>query len=158
MTSWGWQLDHYRGIWRHGPGWLRPLVAAMPWITVILLLQMLVLVGGTLTTAKGVLFDLPEVGLAEGVPTSMVALALPKGQETLVFFDDSRYTLGDEASEAALGSHLSSRAAKSENGTLLVLADRRISGGELMKLASLARRGGVGRILFAEKRPEARRP
>ena len=36
--------------------------------------------------------------------------------------------------------------------TLLVLADRRVATGEIMKIAALARRSGVESVLFAEKR------
>ena len=43
----------------------------------------------------------------------------------------------------------------SRDKTLLVLADRRISGGDLMKFAAVARRNGVARILFAGKSEES---
>ena len=72
--------------------------------------------------------------------------------ETLVFFDDARYTMGDDSSAAAFGAHLEDRVAKSNRKTLLVLADRRVATGELMKIAAMARRSGVGSVLFAEKR------
>ena len=35
---------------------------------------------------------------------------------------------------------------------MLVLADRRVAGGELMKMAAIAKRSGVGKVMFAEKR------
>ena len=101
------------------------------------------------------LFDLPEAGLADGETTGLVALVMPMSHETLVFFDDSRYLLGDEASMRAFGENLSLRTDKSPTKTLLVLADRRVAGGELMRLASVARSNSVERILFAEKKPEA---
>ena len=110
---------------------------------------------GTLTYAKGTLFGLPDAGLAEGEATGLVALAIPHAHETLVFFDDSRYVLDDAASMRAFGEHLSERVARSESKTLLVLADRRIRGGDLMDLAAVAKKGGAAKILFAQKRPEA---
>ena len=109
-------------------------------------------VGGTFTSAKGVLFDLPEAGLAEGEATELVALVMPMPHETLVFFDDSRYVLGDASSAAALREHLAERLGRTANRTMLVLADRRVSGGELMKFATIARRGGVSKVLFAERK------
>lgn len=154
MSPWGWRPARSEGIWRHGPNGFKPLVAAAPYLSVLVLLAMLAVIGGTLTSAKGVLFDLPERGLAEGEPTKLVALVMPLHHETLVFFDDARYVLGDAVSVAALSQHLADRLSRANRRTLLVLADRRVAGGELMEFAGLARRGGAERILFAEKRAE----
>ena len=142
------------GIWRHGAGWLRPFVAAAPYVTVGLLLLMLYMVGGTLTAEKGLLFDLPEGEAGEGAQTDLVALVMPLRRETVVFFDDSRYVLGDAASLRSFGEQLEDRIAGRESKALLVLADRRVTGGELMALASVARQSGAARILFAAKRTE----
>ena len=40
MTDWRWRPERTMGIWRHGAGWLRPFVAAAPYVTVGLLLLM----------------------------------------------------------------------------------------------------------------------
>ena len=153
MSPWKWTPEPPQGIWRHGPAWMKPFVAAVPWITVLLLVLMLQMVGGTLVSERGLLFDLPDSsGLDEGDSASLVALVMPMPHETLVFFDDARYTMGDEASVAAFGSHLGDRVSKSDSKKLLVLADRRVATGELMKIAALARRSGVESVLMAEKR------
>lgn len=154
MSPWGWSPERSEGIWRYGARWMRPLAAAIPWITVGLLMMMLYMVGGTFTSSKGVLFDLPDGGLADGEATGLVALIMPTEHETLVFFDDSRYLLGDTASTAALSEHLAESVRRSGDRTLLTLADRRVAGGELMRFAAIARRGGVEKVLFAEKRQE----
>ena len=154
-TPWGWTPERTLGIWRHGAAWLRPVAAAAPYVTVVLLLLMLHIAGGALAAAKGVLFDLPDAGLVDGAATKLVALMLPRDHETLVFFDDSRYVLADETSLRALGENLSARTERDESKTLLVLADRRVSGGDLMKFAAVARRNGVARILFAGKSEES---
>ena len=159
MTGWGWS----RGRARRGSGavaWLAPLAAAVPWLTVGALVLMMHLLAGTLTRAEGVLFDLPAQGFADGADTKLVALVMPRPREsaqggTLVFFDDARFILGDEASETAFGEQLAERAAKTDERALLVLADRRVAGGELMRLADIARGGGIARILFAERREAA---
>ena len=152
MSPWGWSPERTQGIWRYGAPWMRPFAAAVPWLTIGLLLLLMHFVGGTFTSAKGVLFDLPEAGLAEGEATELVALVMPMPHETLVFFDDSRYVLGDASSAAALREHLAERLGRTANRTMLVLADRRVSGGELMKFATIARRGGVSKVLFAERK------
>ena len=153
MSPWKWSPERTQGIWRHGPAWIKPFAAAVPWLTVILLLLMLHMVSGTFVSERGMLFDLPESsGLDEGDSASFVALVMPMPHETLVFFDDARYTMGDETSASAFAAHLEDRVSKSDRKTLLVLADRRVATGELMKIAAMARRSGVGSILFAEKR------
>lgn len=154
MSLWGWKPERTLGIWRHGALWTRPFVAAAPCLTVLTLLAMFYFIGGKLTSEKGILFDLPEGGVTDGEATEMVALVLPMPHETLVFFDDSRYVLGDDASARSLGENLSERARRSVSKTLMVLADRRVTGGELMKLAELARASGASRVLFAEKTAE----
>ena len=152
MTSWGWNAKRAKQEAQVGVAWLRPLVAAVPLITVGVLLLMFYLIAGTFTSARGVLFDLPSAGMDEGVRTKLVALVMPKPNETLVFFDDARFLLGDPVSVSAFGALLSERAAKTGERSLLVLADRRVAGGELMKLAGLAKSSGIERILFAERR------
>ena len=86
--------------------------------------------------------------------SAYVGRSLTKGK-TLVFFDDSRYVLDDVSSSRALAEHLAERVARSESKTLLVLADRRVHGGDLMDLAAVAKRGGATKVLFAQKRVEA---
>lgn len=152
MTSWGWNAKRDRQETQVGVAWLRPLVAAVPWITVGILLLMFYLIAGTFTSAKGVLFDLPAAGMDEGVRTKLVALVMPRANETLVFFDNARFLLSDPASVASFGSQLAERATKTGETSLLVLADRRVAGGDLMRLAGLAKANGIERILFAERR------
>ena len=60
--------------------------------------------------------------------------------------------MGDDVSASTFGDHLADRAAKTDRKTLLVLADRRVAIGEIMKISGIAKRSGVTRVLFAEKR------
>ena len=81
-------------------------------------------------------------------------------QATLVVFDDAPFELrrdarddgSDESPLAAFGRQLEERARQLPEKTLLLLADRRVSGGDLMKIATVARASGVERILFAERK------
>ena len=98
MTPWGWAPERSPGIWRHGAAWLRPVVAATPYLTVGLLLLLLRFVSGTLTAAEGTLFDLPDAAPTDAVGESPVALMMPIPREPLVFFADTRSLMGDEAS------------------------------------------------------------
>ena len=123
-------------------------------MTLLVLTMLFWMIGGTLTTAKGVLFDLPGPGLGDGEATDMVALVMPVARETMVFFDDSRFMLGDTSSAQALSEQLTERSSRTGGKTLLVLADRRVVGGDLMQFAAIARRSGIKRVLFAEKSQE----
>lgn len=159
MKTWTWKLDSSRGgMWRFGPRWLKPAVVATPWITVGLLLLMLHMIGGTLTAAEGALFDLPQSGITEGEATQLVALVMvmPNSNEAYIFFDDARYSLGSDISVLAFGEHLSDRVSKTEDKTLLVLADRSVRCDQLGKIAAITRKCGLRRILFANRRTEAR--
>lgn len=151
-SEWGWSGRINGAAVRHDIAWLRPLVAAAPWATLAILVLMMSLLAGTLAIREGVLFELPDSGLGEGESTSLVALLLPVSHETLVFFDDARFILGDAQSMEAFRGQLSERAEKLKEGTLLVLADRRISTGELMRFAAVAKGGGIRQVLFAERR------
>lgn len=157
-ASWGWTPPRPEGIWRHGCKWAHPLTAAAPWITLALLLATFALVQGRLAAASGVVFDLPERAGDEAVVPGMAAVVMPvvregvAGSETIVFFDDARYSFSDEASREALRERLGERAAADKSGELLVLADVRVPSGDLMRLAGLAREAGVVRVQIAERR------
>ena len=133
---------------------MKPVAASFPWVTLAVLVLMIHMIGGTFTSAKGVLFDLPERGLEDGEATRLVAVVMPVLGETRVFFDDARYKLGESGSAAKLAEQLCASTKQTGRKTLLVLADRRVAGGDLMKLAAIARKGGVDKILFAEKKSE----
>ena len=152
MSQWGWMPARNLGVWRYGAGWIRPVAAAIPYLTVILLVLMMHMVGGTLTSSKGVLFDLPDEGFAEGEETGLVALVMPVQRETMVMFDDVRYLVDDAASMRSLSENLAECAVRQPGKALLVLADRRVSTGQLMEVVSAAKRSGIGRVLLAGKR------
>jgi len=156
MSPWGWCPERTQGIWRHGPLWFRQLAALSPWATALVCMMLMYVVGDSLTAARGVLFDLPDASPDEGEATSLVALVMPLKNETTVFFDDARYTIGDGTSAAVFGENLASRIARSPQKTLLVLADRRIPGGDLAQIAAIARSSGVEKLLLANKHAEDR--
>ena len=156
--EWGWRPAQAEGIWRHGARWTKPLFAAAPWITLVLLLVMFGFLGDRLTAAPGVVFDLPEpVGRQTAAP-DMTMLALPSANVgesggTLAFFDDARYVLDDPQSVALLREQLLAHVQDgSARATLLVLADRRVATGELMRLVDIARDSGMKHVQIAERR------
>ena len=152
MSQWGWTPARNLGVWRYGAGWIRPIAAAIPYLTVGLLLLMMQMIGGTLTAYKGVLFDLPDGNFTDGDNQGMVALVMPVQRETMVVFDDVRYLLGDAASMRNFAESLADSTERREGKSLLILADRRVSTGHLMEVVSAAKRSGVSKVLLAGKR------
>ena len=156
-SSWGWSRQRNLGSGVFGPRWLRPLAMMVPWLTVLLLLEMFHLIGGTLVSAQGVAFELPEGEAVDGELGELVALVTPSAKDTLVFFDDARFSMSDRESLAAFGEQLAERAKKADRKSLVVLADRRVTGEELMRLAAVARWSGVPKILLSTKEKEGLR-
>ena len=154
MSQWGWTPARNLGIWRYGAGWSRPIAAAIPYLTVCLLLIMMHMVGGTMTSCRGVLFDLPDGAQTDGEVSELVALVMPVQHETMIVFDDARYLLGDAASMRSFGEDLSGGVERRTGKSLLILADRRVSAGHLMEVVSTAKRSGVGKVLLAGKRED----
>ena len=154
MSQWGWTPARNLGIWRYGAGWSRPIAAAIPYLTVCLLLIMMHMVGGTMTSCRGVLFDLPDGALSDGEVSELVALVMPVQHETMIVFDDARYLLGDAASMRSFGEDLSGSVERRTEKSLLILADRRVSTGHLMEIVSAAKRSGIGKVLLAGKRED----
>lgn len=152
MSQWGWEPKHNLGIWRYGAGWMRPIGVALPFLTIGLLLMMFHFISETLTLSNGVLFDLPEGGLANGETPELVALVMPVNHENMVFFDDSRYQLNDAGSMRKFHENLAARIERSDRKSLLLLADRRISVDRLLDLVAHARKSGVEKVLLAGKR------
>ena len=151
MSQWDWSPARDLGIWRYGAGWFRPFAAAVPYLTIVILLLMMQMVGGTLTASRGVLFDLPDGELGDGTTSELVALVMPVRHDTMVVFDDARYLLDDSASMRSFSKDVAESEFR-EDKALLILADRRVSTDHLMKVVSAAKRGGVNKILLAGKR------
>jgi len=126
-----------------------PLAAIAPWISVALAFASVVLVSNSLVRESGTLFSLPAAGPRDMADVSAAALAMPSERGTLVFFDDTRFMLEDPSQAAKLESQIGERLENAAAKTLLVLADRRVPGGDLMRLSEIAGRGGASKILFA---------
>lgn len=155
--AWGWRPRRNEGIWRYGPGWAKPLAAAAPWVTVGLLVLMFHVVSGHCVSRPGTVFDLPSGKASADLQPEHVALmiSVPRetagGAETLVYFDDARYLLSDDASVRLLTSRISELAGSSARRELLLMCDRRVSHGDVMKFADIARRAGVAMVQVAER-------
>ena len=144
----------HRNIYRFGGPWAQAFSFTVPWINAIVLVLLLVMVHRKIAVTPGVMFDLPQAPLREGSHTTMTAMMIPVGsenrpggQDTLVFFDDDRFLTSDTQQWAALSARLREIAAHNQqDGTLLLLADKRVSHGDVMNFVNLARESGVKRV------------
>ena len=155
--TWGWRPRRGEGIWKYGPGWAKPLAAAAPWITVGLLVLMFRMVSDRFVSRPGTVFDLPCGEASADIRPEHVALMLsvPRetagGAETLVYFDDARYILSDDSSVQLLSGRLSELVGPSGRKSLLLMCDRRVSHGDVMKFTDIARSAGIGMVQVAER-------
>jgi len=150
VSPWGWKPERTLGIWRYGCLWLRPIVSSAPYLTILFLLALIYCLSNALPSATGLTVSLPATSCDEVQNADFTVLLLPKGNDTIVLFDDSRYFLKDDLSMAAFVDHLSGRVLRVKARTLLVLADRHVPTGDLMQLMSVARRSGIANVLIAE--------
>lgn len=133
---------------------MKTLSIISAWLSVIILFGLMWMVSGKFSRAEGQLFDLPSYGDKDGIVTELVAIVFPSARDTLVFFDDSRYSLSEEESLGKFQAHLSEAAGKFAHPSLLVLADKRVTTDQLMRLTTSAKKSGVEKLLLAERRIE----
>ncbi len=159
-SAWGWRVPSGEGIWKHGGAkWSKPFVCAVPWIQLGILLLIFLLIAHQLTLAPGMVFNLPDSGVKQQHVPALAAVVVPvprenaaTGNELLIFFDDARYTFSDETSMAAFRTRLEQLVTEDSSAELLLLADKRVSAGELVHLMGIAKASGVKHVQLAEKR------
>lgn len=151
--SWNWQRPRDEGIWRFGAAWFKPLVAAAPYLTLLILLLSFLYIERSFTVAQGTLFELPVGGAQDALNASLIAVVMPMPNgNLLVFFDDARYVVSEYDGLDAFRERLTQRIARGGERTLMLLADKRVSAGDLMQLMATARESGVKQIQIAEQR------
>ena len=155
--SWSGLVRKHRTVYRFGGQWARTLLAAVPWINALILVVLLLSVHGRMVIAPGLMFDLPRAPLREGAKPGLTALMIsvardtPGGEETLVFFDDDRYGMGDEEQIALLAERLKARMAQNGARELLLMADKRVPHGDVVFFVNVAREAGARRVNVSEK-------
>lgn len=139
----------------------RYLSQTAPWLTLVLLVSMFAFLYNALSPAPSVAFDLPEAGVADSADSALVALLIPSDpgggdqpEGALVFFDDARYVLSEPTGADEFSARLSERSSGRKCSTLTLLADRRVSAGDVMKAMAIARSAGISRVQLAEKRDQ----
>jgi len=155
--SWSTLVRSHRNVYRFGGNWAHALLTLVPWLDALVVAIVVFMVNQRMVVSPGVMFDLPKAALREGVHTGLTALMISvsrdvsSGDETLVFFDDERYSVRDDEQMGVLVERLRTRTTASAHRELLLLADKRVPHGDVMRFVNVAREAGVQQVSVAEK-------
>ena len=145
---------------RFGRSWFKNISSGIPWIDAVIIVVLLLVVNNRLTIMPGMVFDLPRAPLRSGVHNTyngLTAVMIPvvhditSGDETLIFFDDERFSMKDEDFAERLSSKVRERIHASSSHDLLLLADRNIPHGDVIRFVNVVREAGVNRVNVGEK-------
>ena len=156
--SWGELIKRHRFIQsRFSNRWFNNFSSVIPWIDVIIIIVLLLVVNNRLTIIPGIVFDLPSAPLRGGTHNALTAVMIPvvqdinSGSETLVFFDDERFSMNDEELSVRLSDKVRNRIQASSNHDMLLLADKNIPHGDVIRFVNIVREAGVRRVNVGEK-------
>lgn len=156
--SWSWVVKKHRSVHtRFDNRWFQGFSGGIPWIDAIIIIVLLLSVNKQLTIVPGMVFELPAAPLRGGTHSALTAVMVPvvqdlsSGSETLVFFDDERFSMNDEELLLRLATKVRNRIQASSNHDLLLLADKKIPHGDVIRFVNIVREAGVSRVNVAEK-------
>ncbi len=157
-ASWGWRFGASSRVrFRRQTLLLQGLLAAAPWLNVILVCGLLLFAGSHFLVQRGTRFDLPASALDEGsllmMPTALLMplddAATEKG--ALLFYDDLRYHAGHPDELARFTEALRQAVEMEGRRELILLADERVPHEWVMAVAHAARKSGLRRINVAAR-------
>jgi len=147
----------HRGAYRFGGPWAQAVMFSIPWLNTLILVMLLFLYHKRISVSPGIVFDLPSEPLHEGSHAGLTALMFAVSHESisrdeaLVFFDDARYMVQDDEQMSALAEQIRLRIRSADTRDFLLLADKRVSHGDIMHFVSVLRKAGVSKVNVAEK-------
>ena len=152
-------VRRHRNVYRFGGTWAQTLLTAVPWVNAVILVLLILSVHDKITVSPGILFDLPTEPLREGTHSSMTAMMIPVAsevhpgrQETMIFFDDDRYMSSDPEQMGLLSERLRQISMQNRpDGSLLLLADKRVPNGDILGFVNRAREAGITLVNIALK-------
>ncbi|MDA3925449.1 MAG: biopolymer transporter ExbD [Kiritimatiellae bacterium] len=156
--SWGDMIKRRRFIHsRFGNRRYQNFSGGIPWIDAIIIIVLLLAVNNRLTIVPGMVFELPSAPLRGGTHDTLTAVMVPvvedirRGSETLVFFDDERFSMNDEELLRHLSDKVRNRIQASSNHDLVLLADKNIPHGDVIRFVNIVREAGIRRVNVGEK-------
>lgn len=157
LLEWRESIHKNRSVYRWGGAWVHAMIIAAPWLNVIILVGTLFAVHNRIAITPGVIFDLPQAPFSEGAAGGLTVLMFSVsretqlGEETQVFFDDERYRIQNEEEATRLANRLGESIGTGRRQDILLLADKRVPHGDVMRFVYMARQAGARQINVAEK-------
>ncbi|MFO7936153.1 MAG: hypothetical protein R6V06_00915 [Kiritimatiellia bacterium] len=159
--SWGDYIRRRRSIqYRFRHSWFLHISSGIPWIDALIIIVLLLAVDNRLTIVPGMIFNLPEAPLRSGAYNTyngLTAIMIPvvhnmtSRSETLVFFNDERFSMNDEDFAKRFSSRIQERIHVSSSHEMLLLADKNIPHGDVMRFVNVVREAGVNQVNVGEK-------
>jgi len=155
--GWSKMVRRHRTVYRFGGAWAHALLSMVPWVNGVIIVFLMLMVNHRTVISPGVVFDLPRATFREGMYVGLTALMItvvrdtPGGEETLIFFDDDRYSTQDVEQMSVLTERVKRRVALGARNELLLLADKRVPHGDVVRFVNAVREAGVQRVNVAEK-------
>jgi len=155
--SWLPSIRQKRGVYRFGGPWAQAVIYSVPWINTLILMVLLFLYHQRIAISPGIVFDLPSAPLREGSHTGLTALMFAvthesmAREEALVFFDDARYMVQDDEQMSNLAEQIRLRMKNADSKDFLLLADKRVSHGDIMRFVTILRNTGVSKVNVAQR-------
>lgn len=139
----------------------------VPWINVAVIAALFITISRMLTISPSVNFELPAAPFSEGAESGATLVMIrgnalyggPSGNtdmaenNTLAFFEDIRYRIGSD-DERKLAEHISFYVRKFNGTQILLLADKNVLHGDVMKVVNIVRNAGIKRVNVAVKPEE----
>lgn len=130
------------------------LVTMGPWVDLVLLLLFYVILTSQFVIQPGVIIDLPESKVAEGVRMGMTMVVLSpvsseKSATQVAFFDDERFLIDRAEHLERLKNRLALKVQRFPESGLTVLADGNVAHAVIVALVEIAREAGVKSVNVA---------
>lgn len=135
------------------------LLSIGPWLDVVLLVIFFALLNSRFVLQPGVIVELPEAPFRNGSQSGLVVVVLSfrgphhGGRQEVLFFEDERFPVGQEARMREFQTALAARAARAAEPHLIIQADRRVDHGTVVRLMNIAREAGIRNVNVAARPP-----
>lgn len=137
------------------------LISVAPWLNVVLLCMFFAILDARFVLQPGVVVRLPVAPFAEGLRSRMTAVVLsletglPGARMETVVFDDAHYAAADEKQMERLKSALRAAAGRHPDDGLIVLADRGVQLGTVVRIFNMAREAGIREVNLGAREESA---
>ena len=133
------------------------LITAAPWVDIVLLVIAFVLLDSRFVLQPGLVIELPGAAFRGGMRSGLVAVVLSveqPGEESrreIIFFDDQRYFVQQEAHMAKLKEVFANACYADNTVGLTIQADSAVRHGTVVRLCTMADDVGILRVNVATR-------